>query len=463
MRRFVAMRGKHTSSNSGADNPIPADAAQSMPSEAWAWLSRPIPAASLIVFRVVFGLFLAWEGLDLLRGQAIEVRWIDPLVLFPYPGFGWLRPLPSAWMHSLAAVLFVAGVCLAAGWRPRTAAAVFLTGFLYLFLLDQTLYLNHYYLVLLLAGLMAWMAPRNDERTIAAWRLDIVRFQVGLVYFYGGLAKINADWLRGEPIRTWFYGKTDLALIGPYVREEWFVALISGGGLLLDLFIVPLLLFQRTRLVAVLLLAGFHLTNAYVFSIGIFPWLMLAATTLFFPPDWPRRVPFFTMASRTASAIPPAGRWTRMAVTLWVLVQVLVPLRHLALPGDPGWTEEGHRYAWHMKLRTKVGETRFVVQRASGAREEINPLDDLSPRQYAKMSTHPRMIRQYAFHLKDALWDPADPVVNVFVRSRVSFNARLPQPLIHPSTDLLATRSWPVPAPWIVPLTAGHSRPVPGP
>jgi vitamin K-dependent gamma-carboxylase len=40
---------------------------------------------------------------------------------------------------------------------------------------------------------------------------------------------------------------------------------------------------------------------------------------------------------------------------------VTVPFRHLFIPGDANWTEQGHRFAWHMMLRNKSGEVTFLV------------------------------------------------------------------------------------------------------
>ena len=79
-------------------------------------------------------------------------------------------------------------------------------------------------------------------------------------------------------------------LIGPLFTDEWVVYLFAYGGLLLDLLAVPALLWRRTRPLMFALVTSFHLMNDRLFSIGIFPWLALAATTLFFPPDWPRRL-----------------------------------------------------------------------------------------------------------------------------------------------------------------------------
>ena len=79
-------------------------------------------------------------------------------------------------------------------------------------------------------------------------------------------------------------------LIGPLLETEGAVFFFSYGGMLFDLLIVPALLWSRTRPFAFVFCIFFHVTNKMLFDIGIFPFLAIAATTIFFSPDWPRRV-----------------------------------------------------------------------------------------------------------------------------------------------------------------------------
>ena len=60
--------------------------------------------------------------------------------------------------------------------------------------------------------------------------------------------------------------------------EPWLVNLFTYGGLLFDLTIVFIILFKPTRLLGIALIILFHLTNHFIFSIGIFPWLMIMLT-----------------------------------------------------------------------------------------------------------------------------------------------------------------------------------------
>ena len=59
-------------------------------------------------------------------------------------------------------------------------------------------------------------SPGRDSRAerptvVPIWVVWLLRFQVGMVYFFSGLAKVNGDWLlRGEPLATWLPARADL-------------------------------------------------------------------------------------------------------------------------------------------------------------------------------------------------------------------------------------------------------------
>ncbi|MEO7678402.1 MAG: HTTM domain-containing protein, partial [Verrucomicrobiota bacterium] len=88
-------------------------------------------------------------------------------------------------------------------WRAvffyRICITLFFLGFTYVELLDQTAYLNHYYLVSLLSALMiflpahrawsfdAWRKPALRLDFVPAWALNLLRFQIAVVYIFSGL------------------------------------------------------------------------------------------------------------------------------------------------------------------------------------------------------------------------------------------------------------------------------------
>jgi hypothetical protein len=226
---------------------------------------------------------------------------------------------------------------------------------------------------------------------------------------------------------------------------------------------------------------AFHLTNAVVFKIGIFPWFMIAATTIYFAPDWPRR-----LAQRRLEVRPPRSLRARrllerigrrlddgyaapspmlasgesaarrsavtFALVVYLVCQLLFPLRHFLYPGNVSWTEEGHRFAWHMLLRSKYGTAEFVLtDRNTGETWTVQPGGHLSARQFEKMPGTPDMILQFAHYLADVQRREGRDV-EVRANVSVSLNGRIPQPLVDPSVDLAAQPRSLRPASWILPL-----------
>ncbi|MFW6125415.1 MAG: HTTM domain-containing protein, partial [Pirellulales bacterium] len=277
-------------------------------------LAAPVDAASLVFFRIAFGAVMLWTAVAHLSNDWVESKFLAPAFLFKYYAFEWVRPWPGVGLYVHFVVMGVLACCVLAGLWYRASVALLFVAWTYVFLLDQSLFLNHHYLMCLLSFLMLFVPAHRclgvDARrrpwlradTVPAWSLWLVRAQLAIVYVYGGLTKIDADWLRGAPMRQVLEGHKDLPLLGGLFTQEWFVYGTSYGALLLDLFIVPLLLWRPTRAAAFVAALVFHLSNAYLFPIGVFPWLMIAATTLFFPPDWPRR---------TLAAVPQLGRFVR--------------------------------------------------------------------------------------------------------------------------------------------------------
>lgn len=66
--------------------------------------------------------------------------------------------------------------------------------------------------------------------------------------------------------------------------------IVHGGGLFIDLFSGFMLFFDKTRLLGTIISSSFHIMNSRMFNIGMFPYTMLATTTLFYSLDWPKRL-----------------------------------------------------------------------------------------------------------------------------------------------------------------------------
>lgn len=450
-------------------------------------LFEPVDISFLVYFRIVFGGIILWEAYRYFTHGWIARYYVEPALTFTYYGFSWVKPWPGSGMYIHFFVLGLAAACVMVGFFYRLAAPVLFLAFTYFFLLDQTRYLNHFYLVCLISFLMCFLPAerafsvdslwRRKIRSdvVPAWTLWLLRAQVGIPYFYGGLAKLNRDWIQGgEPMRIWLRPFTKMPALGHLFGAEWVVYSFVIGGLLLDLLVVPLLLWRRTRPFAFAAAVAFNLINAVIFDIGIFPWLMLGALLIFFPPDLLRRFAraFISPAdefvdekptsvkpepiadSGTCATLTVSQKLVAGLLATYLVVQLILPLRHYLYPGDVNWTEEGHNFSWHMKLRTKVGEALFTVTHPqSGQTWTVKPEDYLKTHQVIKMTTKPDLILHFAHHLAEQKRREGFENVEVRARVMVSLNGRPPQLLIDPQVDLAKEQVSLLPARWIVPLT----------
>lgn len=433
------------------------------------FLFAPIDIAPLVYFRIAFGAIMMWEVGRYFSYGWIDMYYIDPDFLFSFYGFDWVKPWPGIGMYLHFAGMGTLALCIMIGLWYRTAMVLFFAAFSYVFLLAPTHYLNHFYLIILISFCLILVpahragsldTQRQPHRRLAvapAWTLWLLRFQIGVAYFFGGIAKLNADWLAGEPMRMWLLDRTDMAVVGPLFVHEPVIYAMSYGGLLLDLFIVPLLLWRRTRLYAVALAVFFHVSNMFLFSIGIFPWMMIATIPLFFPPEQVgivlRRIGLLGKQVADRLPEPRRPRLILALLGLYVMWQVLFPLRHWLYPGNVSWTEEGHNFSWHMKLRDKSAQIDFrATDPVSGATWNVNPRRYLTSRQVRKMSTRPDLIHDFSHHLSRELTSPGNPPIEIRVVSSVSLNGRPPQLMIDPTVDLAAEPRNLRHKSWILPL-----------
>lgn len=445
-------------------------------------LFAPVDIAALVYLRILFGAILLADVIVFFKNGWIEMEYIRPRFHFSYYGFGWLHPLPPAGMYALFAILGIAAFCILIGFAYRVSATVFFLGFTYVFLLEQALYLNHYYFVSLVSLLMIFV-PANRKFSVdallrpeiaceaaPAWSLWILRAQMGFVYFYGGIAKINSDWLQGWPLRLWLPNDLrNFPILSVFRNEVWLALLFSYSGLFLDLCAVPLLLWRKSRPWMFAALALFHLTNLNLFDIGIFPWFATAMTALYFEPDWPRRVLAWIVrglggrpapAPAVPATIPVRYRSaTVAALAAYLAIQVLVPLRHWLYPGNVAWTEQGHMFSWRMKLHDKQGSMAFLLtDPETGESREANIPHYLARWQYTEMAWRPDMILQFAHYLADQETKPGHRRVEVRAEINLSLNGRREQPMIDPSVDLASVERSLRPASWITELTAPRRK-----
>ncbi len=420
---------------------------------------------------------MLWEVFRYFDHDWIYDYWIEPTFHFTYYGFDWIRPLPGDAMYLHFIVMGILSVCIIIGFKYRIATILFFFAFSYMFLVEQSRYLNHFYLVSLVSFVLifvpahkafsidSWRNKKLRTDFVPAWSLWLLRFQIGVPYFFGGIAKINEDWLSGKPLDSWLADRADtFPILGEFFTETWFVYFFAYSGFLLDLLIVPFLLWKRTRIFAYGLIASFHILNWQLFSIGIFPWFMIFATLMFFDPSWPRQIiKKFRIAKKSKIVKESPSKITSLTKNqkiilslffIFIIFQIAMPLRHYAYPGNVSWTEEGHNFSWHMKLRDKDTEhiQFYATDPKTGDLWLIDHYDDLTDRQVSKMSNRPDMILQYSHFLAEKFRENGYDDIEITVDAVSSLNGREPQSLIDPEVNLAEQPITILPKSWIVPL-----------
>lgn len=440
------------------------------------YLSRSTETAPLAVFRILFGVMMLLSIIRFWANGWIEKLYLDPKFHFSFYGFQWVKPL-GEWTYLLFLVCGLSALLVALGYRYRLSILVFFLSFTYIELMDKTTYLNHYYFISLLSFLMiflpahayysvdAWRRPALRFQYVPRWTVDSIKLLLGIVYFYAGLAKLNSDWLlRAMPLKIWLPAKFDIPLIGSVLGHEWVHYAFSWAGALYDLSIPFLLLYRPTRPFAFLLVVVFHALTRILFPIGMFPYIMIVGTLIFFEARVHQRI--LRILSRILRidgrvfdnhqvlrySRTFAHRIKMGAIALFFLIQLLVPWRYLLYPGELFWTEEGYRFSWRVMLMEKAGYAQFrIVDGATGRWFYVENDDFLTPLQEKQMSFQPDFILEYAHFLKRHFEGQGHREVEVYVDCSVALNGRVSKPFINPGVDLgrekesLRHKSWILP------------------
>ncbi len=470
-----------------------------------AWLSRPVRATWLVWFRRTLGGAVLWETFHSYRSASWSAVHIDPVIRVPMPGLEFLQVSGGTSLHAVWLGIMVAAALTLVGRGGRLAPAVMALLLLVDFAQDASLYLNHHYLLVLLS-LVAAFIPTVGARGTAPWSaLFLVRFQITVPYVYASLAKFDPDWLTGIVMNQMLVARESTfgwAVSMPYQAEVMTLAGVFLDGL------APLMLWRGVgRRFAWAGMCVFHIANSGLFNIGVFPWLMLLITPVLLPDDtlprllgalrngsmgqraallipavvlavvgalWPANASVLTIAvSAWAGAIggylflepslavaepPVATEFPRthslplVVLAVWVVTQIVVPFRHLAIPGDVTWTEEGHRYSWRMLLRTKRVTSALieVTNPATGDSWYLGPNDLLEPHQATDVLGRPDLVVGFARAIAKQWEEAGVPGVEVRLRVQVSLNRRPPVLMYDPSVDLAHVDAS-APASWIQP------------
>ncbi|MRI02185.1 HTTM domain-containing protein [Kriegella sp. EG-1] len=422
-------------------------------------LLSPKSILPLVVFRIAFGLLLCFSQLRFMFKGWIEACYTSTDFHFTYQYFDWIKPFDLYTMYIIVIASAVFALCIALGFLYRIASVLFFLSFTYLELIEKSWYLNHYYFASLIAFLLIWLpAHRNYSADclifknirlakVPNWTILILRLQIAAVYFFGGIAKLKSDWLLdAQPLKIWLKARTETPIIGTLFEYDLTAYIFSYTGVLYDLTIPFLLFCKRTRPWAYVLVVVFHVLTYILFNIGMFPWIMIAASLIFISAkEWTKILELVGIQIKEQNSNSKSLSTNRIALpllSLYIFFQLTFPLRHYLLSNNVLWTENGLRFAWHVMIMEKNGFAEFtVVDNDTNRKFTVYPSQYLSVIQEKQMSFQPDMIWQFARYLKQNFDTDDNKNLSIYVNSKVALNGRGSQTFIASSTDLLRVSS----------------------
>lgn len=292
------------------------------------------------------------------------------------------------------------------------------------------------------------LAPANRRFALDAkeksvnWMPNWVRLffilQLLIVYTYASINKMYPHWVDGTTMSVFMYAKRDYWLIGPYLQGKPFQLTVSYMAIAYDGLIIPAMLWRRTRTLAFIASVGFHVFNAIVFGVGIFPFMSLALFIFFFDPKAVNGAFFRGRAYfSNENSFTNQSQLIGVIFSLYFLIQIGLPLRHRFIDGNVFWTEEGHRMSWRMMLRSKGGHCHFLVYDENGRfRKRVKVGDIVHKSQSGKIKGRPDMILSFVRYVEQKIKDEEGFEPQIYCVSRVNLNGGPSLPLIDRDVDL---------------------------
>ncbi|CAL1530882.1 unnamed protein product [Lymnaea stagnalis] len=477
-------------------------------------LCRPADPACLGTLRVLFGFLMILDTIEE-RGMAMaDVFWgMDDDDVCRFPLFNFLHPLPLVWMYLIILhSILSAALGIMFGFKFRMSCTIYVGCYWYLFFLDKATWNNHSYLFGILAFLFAisdanrywsldgFFNPKINNAHIPLWNYTLMRAQVFLVYFIAGLKKLDLDWMSGYSMHS----LSEHRVFSPFkifltpVQIDLYI--VHFGGLTIDLFIGFILFFDKTRRLGLTIATTFHLMNSQLFSIGMFPYTMIATGMLFCSSSWPRE--FFksvpdqlkrftpevkellpschciytknnvklevvenpTIKNKSSlhknanpESLPTAPSsnhsfWSAFTL-IFILWQSFLPYSHGITKGYNNWTNGLYGYSWDMMVHHwSVQHVRIkYFDKDKGESGYLDP--NVWSAGNRRWSSHADMMKQYAECIAGHLKTYNITHVEIYFDIWQSLNDRFQQRMVNPHVDLVAAEWSPFKSPsFIMPL-----------
>ncbi|XP_039625315.1 vitamin K-dependent gamma-carboxylase isoform X2 [Polypterus senegalus] len=436
------------------------------------------------------------------RGMSsLDYKYLDGMDVCRFPLFNFLKPLPMDWMYLLYVVMLFGALGIMLGCLYRISCLMFISTYWYVFFLDKTTWNNHSYLYGLIGfqltimdanrywSIDGFFNSKKKNAHVPLWNYTVLRAQIFIVYFIAGVKKLDGDWVGGYSMnylsQHWLFDPFRLI----FTDEMTSLIVVHGGGLILDLTAGYLLFFDATRPITIVFVTYFHCMNSQLFSIGMFPYAMLATTPLFCYPDWPRRLfakfptclrgvlpPVMTNPQTSVSCLYPEVELKTKGLTaeqslqvkptraslrhklgavftiIYIAEQFFLPYSHFITQGYNNWTNGLYGYSWDMMVHSRSHQHVKITYRDTKT-GDIGYLNPGVFTQSRRWKDHGDMLKQYAVCLSHQLskYNISEPEISFDIW--VSINERFQQRIFDPRVDIVKADWSPFkPNPWLMPL-----------
>tara|TARA_Y100000589_G_C27189435_1_gene644129 strand:- start:99 stop:1478 length:1380 start_codon:yes stop_codon:yes gene_type:complete len=448
------------------------------------YLEKRTKSHSLAIYRFFFGLLMFFSLCRFWSKGWIDSLYIKPDFHFSYYLFEWVKPIGD-WTYVIFIIAIISSLFVCVGYKYRISIIIFFISFTYIELMDKTTYLNHYYFISILSFLLIFLPAgssfsidsylaKKSYNTVPKWTVDSLKLLISIVYIYAGLAKLNSDWLlEAMPLKIWLTSRYHFPIVGETLFQyDWFHYFMSWAGILYDLMIPFLLFYSRTRLFGFILVIIFHLLTKVLFPIGMFPYIMIVSSIIFFSPKFHFKIIMFIkkfiynllfflniQKNNIKNSLEEKDYFFKyhksvlLIISLFFIIQLIFPFRYLLYPGELFWHEQGYRFSWRVMLVEKTGFTDFKIVNPANKNNffYVDNSNFLTPFQEKQMSFQPDLILEFAHHLGD-YYSYINKDIEVYVDNYVTLNGRKSQRCVSNTVNLYDEKESFKNKKWILPL-----------
>ncbi|RAP32183.1 hypothetical protein DID75_05255 [Candidatus Marinamargulisbacteria bacterium SCGC AG-410-N11] len=349
-------------------------------------LTEPIYGLPISLFRLLVGLILA---------KFFSVYLIDTIYdrifyneVFPftfnYPGLDFIIRLNGDGMTLFYLLTILICLLFAIGYRYKVTSILLFILYTYHFLTTANHYNNHYYLTLIflffftiINGATHLAVDNIRKHTthqpfIPFWQKLLFHIQLLIVFSYATYWKIiNPEWVEGillKNVYTLLFNKwKHTHLISEHLYnlltsyKVVLSQLLSMSAIMLDMLVIPFLMWKKTRVVGILLMILFNLINHQTLAIGYFPFFLIATLMLFINENklqqlYEKIISKLNIKPIHQRSIPKfnINKWPLVILTIFFIFQLILPLRHYILNTNTynfinyAWRTENFYFSWTM-------------------------------------------------------------------------------------------------------------------